>query len=606
MVTIFKKMFLYFYSFLLFLSLSSCLPGNGNLVNKSAATLDPIKKDNPTPVPIPTGGQGGTPLPTFTATVTPTPVLTPSVTPSPVPTGGGGGGGGAGSCDEIKSAWNLNDTYICSQWHLSNRAQQVPRLPNNPSMYFAAGTSGMDIHGFNTLKTNKGNGVKGYVTDNGVFKHNDLAGNLIGGYDNCLHKEDSQGSAYGGETHGTMVSGIISAVGNNGIGVAGIASQAKFYSNNLVSASCQGGTTSSEMLASYNPAAGFHYWSGSFGIPSCGSGHKARDNAGFDAFSQGISKNVNYQKANGNGWDPNYGGCQEDGNAEPFGSHYGIMHIAALDNKGIVTSYSTRGANLGVSCFAGYGSSSSSPGIVTVFGTSNSDHRYTADMNGTSAATPCTSGVMAVLKGAYPNFKWYDYSAILFKSATPAVGENQTSSSGVSESFVNYVTNAKGYRHSYLTGFGMVNLDQAISVASSYTPLPTLEKYLTSPISASGGGTISPGSCQDITWNNTSGQDFSIYSAELSFSITGSSYRSIAIWLTMSDGNKSQLKQWTMISGNGLTQSQYFKSMAPFALNAKGTWKATICVSGSGASATVQGGYLNFYGFRGANVIPSK
>lgn len=597
----YKKMFFFLFFSVFFFS--SCVPGEGNLVDKTAGIINPSLKSSLTPTVTPTSGGGGQPTPPQ-PTASPTSGSGSNPTPSPTPTsgGGGGGGGGSGSCDDIKSAWNLNDTYLCSQWHLSNRAQQVPRLPNSPSQYFAAGTSGVDIKGFNTLKTHKGSGVKGYVTDNGVWKHNDLTGNLVGGYDNCQHKEDGQGTAYNGETHGTMVSGIISAVGNNGIGVSGIAPSAKFYSNNMVSSKCQGFTSPSEILASYNPASGFHYWSGSFGIPSCGSGHKNRDSAEYDAYNQGIGKNINYQKANGNGW----GQCQEDGNAEPAGSHHGITHIAALDNKGIVTSYSTRGANLGLSCFAGYGGGGASPGIVTVFGTNNSDHRYTADMNGTSAATPCTSGVVAVLRSAYPNFKWYDYTTILFKTATPAVNESATSSSGVSESFVTYSTNAKGYRHSYLTGFGIVNLDQAVSVAASHSPLPTLEKYLASPLQAAGGLSISPGSCQEISWNNTSGQDFSIYSAEVSFSISGPQYRHIALWLIMSDGNKSQLKQWTSISGNGLTPSQYFKSMAPFALNAKGTWKAKVCISGSGATATLNGAQLNFFGFKGANVIPAK
>lgn len=565
-------------------------------------TLKPGETATPTPNPTSTPGGGvGTPTPTPTFTPgTPTPTPT-SVIPS--------------DCADLRADWGLNDTYLCVQWHLNNTGQSIPKLPGSGN-FSSTGTPGMDIRATTTLKTYQGNNVNVYVSDNGAWKHNDIVSNLSG-YDNVTGQNDGQGIPYRGTfncgqqlqdegTHGTMVSGIIAAVGNNGIGVVGIAHKAKVFSNNFVSmkAQCGGFISPAEAIEALNPTGNYQVWSGSFGSSGCG-GHSSRPDY-FDAYSSGIAKNISYQKANGNGWRPsNQGGCREDGNAEPVGSHQGILHIAALDNKGVATDYSTRGANLSLSCFAGYGGNSSSPGIVTTYAESNSDHRYTANMNGTSAATPCTTGTMAVLRSAKPNLKWYDYATIMYRAARNAAGETETASSGVSQNFINYATNSKGYRHSYISGFGIVNLDQAVSLAQNHTALPNFTKYLSTPLQASNPTTIAAGSCQDVTFDNSSGADFSIYSAELSFSGTGASYSNIALWLTASDGTLSQLKQWTEIQGNGFNYNQYFKSMAPFALNAKGLWKVKVCVRSSSA-LNLAGARLNFYGFNGANIIANK
>lgn len=100
-----------------------------------------------------------------------------------------------------------------------------------------------------------GNGVHVAVVDSGVTAHPDLAPNLIGGYDfisdpwmgNDGNGRDSDPSdpgdgvsasdsywecgddytAYPSTWHGTHVSGIVAAVTNNGIGIAGVAPGAK-------------------------------------------------------------------------------------------------------------------------------------------------------------------------------------------------------------------------------------------------------------------------------------------------------------------------------------------------------------------------------------------
>ena len=62
------------------------------------------------------------------------------------------------------------------------------------------------------------------VLDTGVdFSHPDLAGNLLDGYDFVNGDADPSDDS----SHGTAVAGIIAAIGNNGVGIAGVAWQVK-------------------------------------------------------------------------------------------------------------------------------------------------------------------------------------------------------------------------------------------------------------------------------------------------------------------------------------------------------------------------------------------
>src|SRR5690606_27567581 len=110
-----------------------------------------------------------------------------------------------------------------------------------------------------------GDGVKIYVTDDGLFHtHPDIAANNFGGYNNCTDEANSC-PANTSDTHGTMVSGIIAAVGDNGIGTVGVAPKAKLFVNNYLS--CQ--VSQTQLVKAVKAENGYHIWSGSFGVPAC-------------------------------------------------------------------------------------------------------------------------------------------------------------------------------------------------------------------------------------------------------------------------------------------------------------------------------------------------
>lgn len=110
----------------------------------------------------------------------------------------------------VKAAVIPDDTGFGKQWGLHNTGQNVNGV---------TGTLGADIAAPGAWDILKGSSVAVAVIDSGVdIKHPDLSGNLIAGYDFI----DSDNEPEDRNGHGTHVSGIIGAVGNNAKGIAGV------------------------------------------------------------------------------------------------------------------------------------------------------------------------------------------------------------------------------------------------------------------------------------------------------------------------------------------------------------------------------------------------
>ena len=130
-----------------------------------------------------------------------------------------------------------NDTYFSDQWGLCNKGSFATSNGTYPTKV------GYDINVLPVWEYTKGKNVKIGVIDSGVdYTHNDLDSNLIlpgintvhGGTDISPSNEtisvDVNGNSLGNaasEGHGTHVSGIIGAIGNNQRGIIGVAPEAK-------------------------------------------------------------------------------------------------------------------------------------------------------------------------------------------------------------------------------------------------------------------------------------------------------------------------------------------------------------------------------------------
>lgn len=137
-----------------------------------------------------------------------------------------------------------NDPYFNDQWGLLSNLD--------------LGQPYAGIRVANAWNTGTGAGVTIALVDNGVTSHSDLNANIApGGSDFTFLPGPGDGTNPGRTIenpncqvtwHGTHVAGILSAVANNGLGVAGVAPSAKVLSVRALSA-CNFGTMSSVVEA---------------------------------------------------------------------------------------------------------------------------------------------------------------------------------------------------------------------------------------------------------------------------------------------------------------------------------------------------------------------
>lgn len=127
--------------------------------------------------------------------------------------------------------------------------------------------------------------------------------------------------------------------------------------------------------------------------------------------------------------------------------------VGAVDKAGRHSAYSTPGACLLVSAPGGDFEYASN-WVTAQPGGTCADSAF-----GTSLAAPVVSGVVALMLEANPSLGWRDVQGILA----------QTSQSVLDPSDDSWVTNAAGFSHSSLYGFGIVDAAAAVEAAKSWS-----------------------------------------------------------------------------------------------------------------------------------------
>jgi subtilisin family serine protease len=268
------------------------------------------------------------------------------------------------------------------------------------------GVSGRDMKVQQAWALSMGAGIKVAVIDEGVdINHPDLKDNLLQGFDCTTGTANpGDGKPLGpNRGHGTACTGIIAALANNGIGVAGVAPGSKIIPVNIASANGD--------FSSYaSIAAGFDYaWQQGADIISNSWGGGTPSSILDDAINRAVSlgrggkgsvvlfasgnNNAGLMYPSSNGNTISVGGVNMCGirkspssffcDNESWGASYG----AGLD----VVAPCVKIATTDISGTGGYNGSSGTAGD------------YYLTFNGTSAATPNVAGVMALILGANSN-----------------------------------------------------------------------------------------------------------------------------------------------------------------------------------------------------------
>jgi hypothetical protein len=396
------------------------------------------------------------------------------------------------------------DPLSASAWHLKNTGQTTF------SKSSGIGNVGYDLNLDALFQSGSptGSGVVVMVADDGVEStHEDLALSLLLNESRDYSKSGNYSTTWADpidveDNHGTAVAGIIAATAENSLGSRGVAPGAKLINSNPLSSAISGSTQINALKD--HLSAEFDIVNQSFGLSQddLTIGDSQYKTLMGDAATTGRNgKGKVIVKAAGNsflvdiGDDSSqiirFGNVNFDGyNTTPY-----TIVVGAMNAEGYFSSYSTPGSALWVSAPGGeYGDDEPAilttdasgcnigfsfiDAIINLFEKGNSGNsgcRYTSAFNGTSAATPMVSGVTALLLEANPNLSMRDVKHILAKTARKirpgitGISDYTGLSSGSGIQWEQgWIVNQAGFNFSNVYGFGLVNAEAAVTMATTY------------------------------------------------------------------------------------------------------------------------------------------
>jgi subtilisin family serine protease len=206
------------------------------------------------------------------------------------------------------------------------------------------------------------------------------------------------GDPFDDHFHGTHVSGTIGALGNNGVGVAGVSWNVRVMALKFLNSGGSGSTADAVSATLYAADHGARIASNSWG----GGGF---DQSLLDAINYGASKGMLFVAAAGNN------GSNNDG--APFypaaysSSSDAVLAVAATDSNDNLAGFSNYGA-----ASVGLGA----PGVNVYSTMPGNTYGF---LNGTSMATPHVSGTAALIKAEFPGATLYGIKALLLRSVDP-------------------------------------------------------------------------------------------------------------------------------------------------------------------------------------------
>ncbi len=361
----------------------------------------------------------------------------------------------------------VTDPLFSLAWHLLNTGQ-------------AGGRAGLDIRVQEAWALYSGVGIRVAVLDDGVeATHPDLAANMLASTGTLQSAPLRPGTGENGDNHGTAVAGIIAARGNNALGGLGVAPEAGILAYRNLGQPGDGAASATQafLQARLDRA---DVVNNSWGADEAFN-QGWRDSA--TALSQltslgreGLGAVVVFSAGNGRAQ-------AADSNADMLLNSRHVITVAALDNRGVVTNYSTAGANILVAAPGGQ----ADPQLINGRGLLTTDRVGSANgyndtginpdysgFDGTSAAAPVVSGIAALMLQANPGLGYRDVQEIL---ALTARVTDPFDTSRITNATGNW--NGGGMGFSRDSGFGLVDAGAAVRLAESWGTARTEANLLT-------------------------------------------------------------------------------------------------------------------------------
>lgn len=505
------------------------------------------------------------------------------------------------------------DPLFIDQWHLLNTSQVAA------TGVLAKG--GEDINVSPVWNAgNKGAGVHIAIVDEDLeMAHEDIVGNLAGNalnYNYLTGANDPTADAADiSAGHGTAVAGLVAARDQNGLGGSGVAPRATLHGYALLNSP----TDLNKADAMTRNSANVDIFNNSWG-PADGTGNimpssslwRTSIETGLATGRAGRGTIYVWSAGNGAKGSTNCISCFDNSNYDGYANYRGVIAVAAVNDQGTWASYSEQGANLWVSAPGG-DASCNTHALTTTDRTAelglNTDGvgdylntHYTKCMNGTSAAAPIVSGVVALMLAANPNLSWRDVRLILAQTARMNdAGTCLDASNPCVATSTGWQLNGgtPQYYFSHDYGFGVVDATAAVTAAQSWVNVGA-EKSHTTPIAtpklaipdndATGVAhtiAVAASGINSIEW-----VEITLSAADHTF--TGE----LNITLTSPSGSVSQLAR--RHSCKSALCAPYinwvFGSAAHLGEVADGNWTLTVKDQGANDVGTFQSWKLKFYG----------
>lgn len=292
----------------------------------------------------------------------------------------------------------INDPLYPLQFQMNNTGQVIDGVN---------GVNDIDCNAPDAWDITFGNDITVAVFDQGLENHEDLGSRLVGGFTPANNGNGSPET--NNATHGMNCAGVIGATDNN-IGLRGVAPNVNLLSVNIFSAGTTHGDIADGIQWAINNGADI--LSNSWGISGAPCNYTSIDieNALQNAVTNG---------RNGNGSvvvfaSGNTGGC-----VNYPARNENVIAVGAVDNRGNLFNYSSRGPELDL--VAPSGQTNYLGNVRTLDRMGNNGRvagNYENNFGGTSAACPVVSGVAALVLSLNPNLTQLEVRDILNNTAT--------------------------------------------------------------------------------------------------------------------------------------------------------------------------------------------
>jgi len=479
------------------------------------------------------------------------------------------------------------DTLFSSQWYLQNSA-----------------VGEYDLNVRKVWDDYTGAGVKVMVIDNGFdHDHEDLIANYDATNDYDYYAlDDDAAAAQSDDNHGTSVMGIIGAA-KNGVGVVGTA-----FGSTMIGARIEYNVTADKWREQFTSAFADAVEKG-VGVINMSFGG-AGDYDTYDGVSNVALIKTAIEDAVTNGRDGlgialvksagNSRGSNVDVNHNQSDSDTRQIIVSAVNRDGGVTTYSSYGAAVLISGFG-----SPSPGQIVTTDRRGADgydaSDYTTSFNGTSAAAPMISGVVALLEEANPNLGWRDIQTILAISARHVgsdVGGSVIGNELNTWSFTGATNwNGGGMHYSQDYGYGLVDALAAVRLAESWTAQSTSDNQSSASVTVlAGSSTPADGDLTGNTFTETMADDISVERVTVTLTFTANYAADMDVYLIGPDGREQRVVG-DAGGNNSMSNGQFtFSAQGYRGISSQGDWSVRVVDDDSGGSVTVSNISVTVYG----------